>query len=80
MLVLGRGAGCDGTETSYVTRTHVRRAPGERTWVEIAPPTRHREVPVLARFADALADLAKTRGELCLIGTGATPLLSNPAR
>jgi hypothetical protein len=73
VLHLGRGAGCDGGEMPHIAGIHVERVPSAGTWLRIVAPGGERFVPVLARHADALEDLACARNERCLIAKGPAP-------
>ncbi len=73
ILVLGRGAGLDGSEMCHTTGTDVVCEPGAGTWVRVRRPDREREVPVLARFSDLAEDLGHARGTRCLIANVEAP-------
>jgi len=73
VLLLCRGAGLDGGDTRWVTGNDVMRRPGAGLWVHVAHPTQSRDIPVLARYADALEDLAATRSDHCLIADVTPP-------
>lgn len=59
MLFLCRGAGLDAVDCRYVAGTDVFRRPGAGLWVRVNKPGACREVPVLARFARPLEELAE---------------------
>ena len=67
MLLLTRGAGADGADCRYVTGLDVFRRERAGLWVRLSSPGRSREVPVLARFAQPLEDLALKAGSGLLI-------------
>jgi len=73
VLLLCRSAGLDGGDARWVTGNDVASRPGAGLWVHVAHPTRSRDIPVLARYADALEDLAATRADRCLIANVAPP-------
>jgi len=63
LLLLSRGAGLDGTDLRFVTGTDIAVVPGAGTWVTINHPKCGRTVPILARCAAQLEDLAAGRGD-----------------
>lgn len=63
LLLLARGAGCDGADLRWITGNDITHKPGAGTWVNIRNPKSPRTVPVLARFASQLEDLAIARGD-----------------
>lgn len=80
-LALGRGVGATPADMRHVTGDHVLRRPGSGLWValpgEDGPEGPWVEVPVLARYASPLEDLADARGALALIRKTVPPLESN---
>jgi len=73
VLLLCRGAGLDGGDARWVRGDDVVSRPGAGLWVHVAHPSRTRDVPVLARYATALEDLASTRNGHCLIADVEAP-------
>lgn len=72
-ILLARGAGLTGADCRWITGDDVVALPSAGTWVVVNRPGAEREVPVLARFADPLEDIAAALGDRCLIGPGAAP-------
>ena len=72
-LLLCRGAGLDAADSRYVTGGHVDRRASAGLWVTVIRPHMMRDVPVLARYARELEDLAAGRDDLHLIGGEARP-------
>src|SRR5690606_12645706 len=62
VLLLCRGAGLDGRELRHVTGDHVAQRPNAGTWVTVTRAGHDRAVPILARWADAIEELAVFRG------------------
>lgn len=79
ILLLCRAAGLDGGDARWVRGEDIVRRSGAGLWVHVAHPTRTRDIPILARYATAIEDLASTRNDRCLIAnveapaTGETP-------
>jgi hypothetical protein len=63
LLLLSRATGIDGYDLRYVIGNDVVKKPGAGTWVRVRAPHREREIPVLARFADQIEDLALAAGD-----------------
>lgn len=74
MLLLCRGAGLDSVDCRYVAGTDVFRRPGAGLWVRVTNPEVSREVPVLARFAGDLEELAARAGDNALIAQYPPPV------
>lgn len=71
LLLLARGAGLDGADLRWVRGVDIAQRAGAGTWVTVSNPKNTREVPVLARFADPLEDLALGRGQSPMLGRDA---------
>ncbi len=74
MLLLCRGAGLDSVDCRYVAGSDVFRRPGAGIWVRVTNPEASREVPVLARFAGDLEELAARAGDNALIAQYPPPV------
>lgn len=74
MLLLCRGAGLDSVDCRYVAGTDVFRRSGAGLWVRVTNPEASREVPVLARFAGDLEELAARAGDNALIAQYPPPV------
>ena len=74
MLLLCRGAGLDSVDCRYVAGTDVFRRSGAGLWVRVTNPEASREVPVLARFAGDLEELAVRAGDNALIAQYPPPV------
>jgi hypothetical protein len=73
LLLLCRSAGLDGGDVRWVTGDDVERRPGAGLWIVVRRPTAERAVPVLARFADRLEDVAVGRDAHTLISDVEAP-------
>lgn len=68
-LLLARGAGLDGGDLQGVIGNQIVSRPGAGLWVTLPD----RDVPVLARYADQLAELAANRAERCMVANVVPP-------
>lgn len=73
LILTCRGTGADGGDLRHIRGTDIARRPGAGTWTTMTTPNRARDVPVLARYADALEDLAAGRPERCIISDVPAP-------
>lgn len=82
-IALGRGAGATGGDMRHVTGEHVHRRAGDGLWVWLpgieGPDGPWVDVPVLARFAKPLEEVAYGRAQQCVVGGTSPPLEANAA-
>lgn len=79
LLLLCRAAGLDGGDVRFVTGGDVERRAGAGLWVVVRRRAAQRAVPVLARYADRLEDLAVDRPARCLVAGVPAPCQSDTA-
>lgn len=78
LLLLTRGAGLDGADLRYVRGSDIQTIPGAGTWVHVKDPRYPRSVPILARYASLIEDLAAGRGDRPMLSyNGAIPIDSS---
>jgi len=74
LLLLGRGAGLDGADMQYVSGDAIGPRAAAGVWVDVRRPGHERQVPVLARFAPRLCQLAAQAGPRGVISARVPPI------